>query len=340
MRFRVGNDSSSNRSPDHNNKRSNHPPITMSNLFAVNEVPVPASTTHQNNSSMGVMMMNHDNNNDNNINNNDHDNVLQEQCVELFQSQQYRSCELVARMELAQAQKYGRDTDFALSMLGACFQATHQYRRAISFYRRLHNHHNSNNNNNIHHNNYEYRHREAVCLQALGSVVEASSVLEMVPESRRTLAMHMLLGNLYMACGRSQDAASCFMQALTRNPYCWEALEKLALQRVDKHRVLNVLLPQQPQLDMQHPTLQQQQQTAATAGGAFPMADLVHAYFTTHRLQTQPALQQFIQLERDFPNNVHLLLKIAALQVCRENQMFCFSSFSFLSCCKICFLMF
>jgi hypothetical protein len=62
---------------------------------------------------------------------------LQKECVALFKARQYKSCEIAARMELALADQEGRDSRMALAMLGDCAQSMQQYRKAVSFYRRL-----------------------------------------------------------------------------------------------------------------------------------------------------------------------------------------------------------
>jgi hypothetical protein len=52
---------------------------------------------------------------------------LQEECYRLLQSKQYKSCEILARMELSTAEKQGRDARVAWSLLGECSHATQQY---------------------------------------------------------------------------------------------------------------------------------------------------------------------------------------------------------------------
>ena len=152
---------------------------------------------------------------------------LQEECFKLLKAKQYKSCEILARMELAKAELEGRDSRVAWALLGDCAQLTQQYRRAISYYRRIQVF-----------GSYKYRLKEAQCLQgndltssivamlhhfslisqylfllsrnllktkALGNVVEASSVLEVVPKEFRTLTMSMTLAkvrqsNFLMCC--------------------------------------------------------------------------------------------------------------------------------------------
>ena len=218
---------------------------------------------------------------------------LQRECVNLFKARQYKSCEIAARMELSKAVQEGRDPQMALALLGDCAQCTQQYRRAVSFYRRM--------------KPYKYRWKEAQCLQALGNVVEASSVLEAVPGKARTLEMNMTLGNLYVASGRRNSAISAFMESLMQNPYALEAVEWLATLNADKAHVLEAI------------------RRGFSARGVaddealVPVGDLVSAQFAKHRHQTGPALQQFMALERKYINNPYLMVKIAELQVSVQN---------------------
>lgn len=214
---------------------------------------------------------------------------LQRECVNLFKSRQYKSCEIASRMELSRAIQEGRDPQIALALLGDSAQCTQQYRRAVSFYRRM--------------NPYKYRWKEAQCLQALGNVVEASSVLETVPGKSRTLEMNMTLGNLYVASGRRNSAINAFLESLMQNPYALEAVEWLATLNADKSHVLEAI------------------KRGFSARGVadnetlLPVVDLVSAQFAKHRHQTGSALQQFKVLEQQYPNNPYIMVKIAELQV-------------------------
>lgn len=214
---------------------------------------------------------------------------LQHECVDLYKAKQYKSCEIVARMDLAKAEMEGRDPRMAWAMLGECAQATQQYRKAVYFYRRMKSH--------------NYRWKEAQCLQALGNVVEASAVLELVPQNARSLEMNMTLGNLYVASGRNVTAEKAFLESLMQNPYALEAMEWLASLGTDKSRVLEAI------------------SRGLAAKGAsqdtalLPLVDLANAHFAKHRHQTSSALHQFVELDRKFPNNIYLLLRIATLQV-------------------------
>lgn len=238
---------------------------------------------------------------------------LQEECYRLLQSKQFKSCEILARMELSTAEKQGRDARVAWGLLGECAHATQQYARAISYYRRI---------------QYAfapgvsvssqayyantYRLREAQCLQALGNVVEASSVLERIPKDDRNATMHMLLGNLYMSSGRNTHALECFVASLCQNPFCVEAIEMLAVLGADKDFVLKAI---SSGLNRKKDHEGENYDDVASGPLMSAVCELVEAHFAKSRHNTAAALKMFTKLERDFPNNVYLLLKIATIQV-------------------------
>lgn len=238
---------------------------------------------------------------------------LQEECYRLLQSKQYKSCEILARMELSKAEQEGRDARVAWSLLGECAHATHQYNRAISYYRRIQYAFVSGvSASSQHYYANTYRLKEAQCLQALGNVVEASSVLERVPRSDRNLTMHMVLGNLYLASGRNASACECFIESILLNPFTVEAIEWLAVLGAEKQLVLDAISTGLARKNCQHGDECYESSSSFMVSA---IEDLVSAHFAKTRHQTNLALQLFTKLEREFPNNVYLLLKIATLQV-------------------------
>jgi len=212
---------------------------------------------------------------------------LQREIVDLFEARQYKSCEILARMEKSRAEREGRDPRMAVAMLGDCAHETQQYRKAVSFYRCI--------------ESPKHRWKEAQCLQALGNVVEASAVLEMVPQNARTLAMNMTLGNLYVASGRSNAAQESFLDSLNQNPYALEAIEWLATLGADKNLVLA--------------SIKKGFVGVTEEDVMVPVLDFAAAHFAKSRHQNASALQQFVALERLYPNNVYLLLNIGTIQV-------------------------
>ena len=229
--------------------------------------------------------------------------TIQKECIELLRSKQYKSCEVVASLELSRTEKANQPTAILLEILGDCAQATQQYKRAIAFYRRASLQHHVQGRTSA--SEAKLRCKEAQCLSSLGSVIEASSVLEMVPAKMRTLGMCMTLGHLYVASGRNCDATRMFMDSLSLNPYALEAVEWLAILSADRNMVLDVV---------EKALLLKAGEEVDTAS-VLPVVDIVSAHFLMHRHQSKLSLDHFLRLEQEFPNSVYLLLKIATLQV-------------------------
>ena len=232
---------------------------------------------------------------------------IEEECVELLRAKQYKSCEILASLELSRRSE-SHNTATLLELLGECCQETHQYKRAISFYRkaalqRLMGGVSSTSEAKL-------RWKEAQCLASLGSVIEASSVLEMVPRNLRTMGMSMTLGHLSVASGRQTDAIEAFLDSLRRNPYALEAVEWLAILDADRNAVLDAV-----EMGIQNRATEATEQENATNGTLVPIVDIVSAHYLMHRHQPTAALAQFEKLQQEFPRNVYLLLKIATLQL-------------------------
>lgn len=247
---------------------------------------------------------------------------LQRECIHLYRVGQYRSCEILARMELAAATKSGeignssvdniagvaaggsrnccgRSRHLALSLLGDCAFMQGQYIQAKHFYRSAY-----------HYDEITFRYKEARCLQKLGSLVEAGSVLEQIPTDNRTLSVHMMLGGLYSAQGRTGVANEALMNALRCDPYCVEAAEKLAELGADKAAIQNAIKD-----GMARRGIPESQQELAH------IRDLVVALVAKHRHQGALSLQVLTKLEQDYPNNVYLLLKIATLYMQMNDEL-------------------
>jgi tetratricopeptide (TPR) repeat protein len=228
---------------------------------------------------------------------------IQRECAELLRAKQYKSCEMVASLELSRTEKANQPAALLLEILGDCAQATQQYKRAISYYRRASLQHHVMGRSPL--SEAKLRCKEAQCLSSLGSVVEASGVLEIVPAKMRTLGMCMTLGHLYVATGRHSDASRMFLDALSLNPYALEAVEWLAILGADRNVVLEVA----------EKALVTKSGSDVDTSSVLPVVDIVSAHFLMHRHQSKLALDHFVKLEKQFPNNVYLLLKIATLQL-------------------------
>jgi tetratricopeptide (TPR) repeat protein len=250
---------------------------------------------------------------------------LQQECMKLLHSKQYKSCTILAGLELSKAEQESRDTRIAYAILGDCAQMTEQYNKAISYYRKVQLLPGSNSKPYGTNNNHRYRIKEAQCLQALGSVVEAASVLETIPEAERTLQIHMTLGQLYVASKRPMAATQCFLASLKQNPLTFEAIEWLTVTgKVDKHDILDAINTGFKSMDKKSKTISQENNSGDVNGvqgsidndnNIVPVKEFVNTLFAKGRHQTALALKNFTALEQQYPNDVYLLLNIANLQV-------------------------
>jgi anaphase-promoting complex subunit 7 len=222
---------------------------------------------------------------------------LQLEGIRLLQQGQYLSCEIIARMDMSKADSEHRQPDLALSLLGDCAFARKQYYQAKSFYRKAYPY-----------NEPRFRFKEAQCLKELGSLVEASAVLEYIPTAKRTLAVNMMLGNLYAASQRKDLAAECFLQALHDNPFAMEAAERLASSGTDRNKSLEAW------------------KEGLRNRGLFEedfshFKDLIIALSASHQLQSATAFQLFTNLNKEYPNNVYLLLKLALVYLLKYDEL-------------------
>jgi tetratricopeptide (TPR) repeat protein len=225
---------------------------------------------------------------------------LQAACHKLLKAKQYRSCEILAQLELSKAEQEGRDCTVTYAVIGDCAMMMHQYNKAIEYYRRVH--------------SIKYRLKEAQCLQSLGNVVEAASVLEMIPRKERDLQIYMTLGQLYVLCGRTNSACECFLNCLIKNPMTMEAIEWLAiLGTTDKVVVLDAI---DKGFEGIVAAAAEQAGDWSEDKAAIPVKEFVTAHFSKGRHQTLTAIQSFKALEQKFPNNTYILMNIANLQVC------------------------
>jgi anaphase-promoting complex subunit 7 len=218
--------------------------------------------------------------------------TLQKECIRLFYEDQYKSCEILARMDLARCESQGREKYLPLLLLGNCAFQQRQFVHARHFYHELY-----------HFDENKARWKDAQCLKECGSLVEAATLLEQIPKQVRTLPMHMMLGNLYVASTRKMAASQVFLEALKQNPYTLEAAEKLAILGTDKLSIMAAI----------------KEGVAARgvhdANDWLPLRDLISALIAKHRHQTVIALQQFEKLEKDFPGNIYFLQRIGSLQL-------------------------
>jgi hypothetical protein len=98
-----------------------------------------------------------------------------------------------------------------------------------------------------------------------------------------------------------------------------EAVEGLAAMGADKQAVLSAIASGMNRKKIEEGENHDDYSSATLISAVL---ELVEAHFAKYRHQTASALQLFLKLERDFPNNVYLLLKIATIQVSRDDELY------------------
>eukprot|EP00523_Entomoneis_sp_CCMP467_P015200 CAMPEP_0168774000 /NCGR_PEP_ID=MMETSP0725-20121227/4767_1 /TAXON_ID=265536 /ORGANISM="Amphiprora sp., Strain CCMP467" /LENGTH=562 /DNA_ID=CAMNT_0008823577 /DNA_START=36 /DNA_END=1721 /DNA_ORIENTATION=+ len=216
---------------------------------------------------------------------------MQEECLRLYRTKQFRSCEILAEMHRSGSRLRGEaDDHFACRLMADCAFQQGQYVRARMLYQALYPV-----------NESVYRWKEAQCLKELGSLVEGAAVLEHIPN--RTMEMNMLLGILYAASSRSLDASRAFLEVLRQNPWALEALEHLAaIERVEKAHVVEAL------------------KTGIAMHNVDPkdhsdIFDLAAAMILSRKNQTASAIQVFEKLEEKYPSNTYFQQHVAILHI-------------------------
>lgn len=220
---------------------------------------------------------------------------LQLECSTLFRDAQLKSCEILARLDLSQSITEHRSSQFALHMLGDCEFARKSYALAKAFYHRCY----------VYDQNL-YRWKEAQCLHAVGSFVEAASVLETVPNEHRTMPMNMALANLYVETSRKPAAEEIYRTCVRQNPYALEALEILSIDfQVEKSDLL---------------TLLQEGLEARGEGPEVPdiLQDVMMAAAATsplYRSKAVEAMHSWSRFDSTYPNNTYFLKRKATVQL-------------------------
>lgn len=268
---------------------------------------------------------------------------IQKECLTLLRAHQYRSCELVALFHLSSLEQSTYEYDGSttqqqqlnnavieattLEILGDCGHFQSQYRRAVGYYRRAIQHRRSHFLSN--HSSSalpmdqaqtrpeaNLRIKESRSLTKLGNTVEASSILESsVPKNNpfRNFTMSLDLGNMYLISDRKSDARKSFMDALRRNPYALEAVERLAILKADRSEVVKCVGE-----GMMHPSRVDKENDATTnksSGALLPVQEVVNATFYSHRTNhAASALSMWTKLNEEYPNHVFVLSQIAMLQ--------------------------
>jgi anaphase-promoting complex subunit 7 len=212
--------------------------------------------------------------------------ALQKECICLLRDRQYKSCEILAQLDLSKRQAEGSPQDLTISILGDCaFQQGH-FMRAKDYFRR------------ISFANDVYRWKEAQCLKELGSFIEAIALLEGLPT--RTAPISMTLGKLYMATTQTAKAMEVFLNVLRDSPFILEAAEHLASLHCEKTLILDAMN-----------TGFVRRQITVDSKECDQLRTLISSLVAKDRYHTFAALDQLAQLDREFPHNPFLQEQIA-----------------------------
>lgn len=222
--------------------------------------------------------------------------ALQKECISLLKSKQFKSCEILAMMDLSKRQAEGSPDHITISILGDCAFEQRQFIRAKSYYQRI---------SYLDENRYLWK--EAQCLKELGSLIEASDVLGNI--ENRTPPMNMMLGKLFIAIGRSHTATQAFMDVLAENPFILEAAELLASLHAEKVAVLRSL---DKGFDKRGVALNSKE--------CVQLRELISSMVAKERFQTFTALQQFTNLEEEFPGNLYIQEQLALLHLQNDDK--------------------
>lgn len=192
---------------------------------------------------------------------------IQRECIYLFVTRQYKSCEILARFELSSLNHSTNninndnnndnnnvkellfDTNnidnteryhFAMYMIAECYYEQNMYATAASYYQQLSMFNTNTDNDNNNNNNEQqqqlyywssrknvYMYKEALCLQKQNCYEKAVNLLEQIQYKYRTFEMNMLLGNLYLLTKRKELSVMSYLYALKQNPYAYEAIEHI-----------------------------------------------------------------------------------------------------------------
>lgn len=190
-------------------------------------------------------------------------------------------------------------------------------------------------NTNIPLNNTVVRYKVACCSQKMGHLIEAVCALEAIPISSRSLAVHMLLGTLYVATSNMPSAEASYLRALEQNPCCLQAVHALAAFGTDKAPIAAALDAGQahrhhhqrnPTPPLSSDSNSSTNHTNTTNNDSNPCSlvskELVLLLTAKHRHQTALALQHAQKLSMEYPNNVQLMLLQAEL----SQQSCCYTS--------------
>lgn len=292
---------------------------------------------------------------------------LQHQARVLFNANQFKSCELLALMELSRLKKSDTtDSTTAtttnnniamastLEILGDCAVKNERYRSAVDYYHEAadlaHRHTNIANivpslgKDGVHSTQEAtLRIKECTALSKIGSIIEASSIMErsfqtkqlsttttQQPHPYSTLEGHMLLGSLYNQSGRHPDAIVEYKHAVGKNAYALEAIECLAVLGVGENiilemvdRGLDCLKKHGEEEDVNggggdgsrdNADMRDVGKENATKEELVPVHEFARAHSTLQKIQLASSHHHFSVLVSSFPDHPYLLMSLANIQ--------------------------
>lgn len=222
--------------------------------------------------------------------------ALQSECLSLLRAKQFKSCEILAMMDLSRRQVEGSPDHLTMSILGDCAFEQRQFIKAKWYFRQIY-----------HADQNAYRWKEAQCLKELGSLIEASDVLEGIPN--RTPPMNMMLGKLYLASTRTLAAAEAFLNVLRDNPFILEAAENLAVLHTEKLHILKAV-----------DTGFEKRGIPTSSKECEQLRELISSLVAKERFQTFTALTQFTKLDEEFPGNLYIQEQLALLHLQNDDK--------------------
>lgn len=216
--------------------------------------------------------------------------VLQKEAIAMAAQQQWISCAILARLDLAKCAAEGRSQHLDWHLMAEAAYRQNKWVEAKMLYQKLYVY-----------DAPKYRHHVARCLLKTGSLVEAIFVLEKIPEPQRVLPVYMLLGHLYSSTSRKQAAQGAYLAAIRLNPFAMEAVDALGNLGIDKTPMIDAL-------DVGFANRKYEEDL-------FLSKEIVLLLTAKHRHQNALALQLAQKLLAEYSNNVNLLLLMAELYI-------------------------
>lgn len=272
--------------------------------------------------------------------------VLLKECHLLLQAKQYASCELLTGHLLSslEADISGSTSSMlasfdnyatALELFGDCISqmSPPQFRRAVSYYSRawkVWKHNGGENDQDDDADDDTITKRIlTVQLKAFRSLMKLKSFKEAyeimkgllvhpghLPQRLRTFDLSMEFANVCLIIDLEKDARHWYLDALRLNPYALEAIELLAILGTEQGQVqLAVQAGLERTKKSQLQQLTQEGSEHPPPIQLVPLQDIIMAQFQAASNHNPTALSKYRSLAQRFPNNIHLLSKIAVLEV-------------------------